>query len=399
MGDKLKVSFYEHLGSEDDKWGNAGQPTKPDRSFYLHPEISGDYIVQADGTVSFPIIGDFAVTNRSSQQVTADLSAAFEKAIGRHSFANVVLVERSPVYIIGPVKQPGVYPYRAGMTAYHAVALAGGVEQSDNDKWRVLDALRETGTVASATTRLKHVLAQWAVIQAELTNTDLTVPNQLVDLAGPNEAASLVREEKSQREEIIKERVQTEQTLASAVAAAEHQLQIANDRIAPLQSAIQLRQNRYAGLQKLFSNGSVDKIFLVQAQSELTDVEDRQAAARADVEKANQQVVLAKVDQARFRTKSLTDLHAELADRQREIGQLAPTLTAETGALDVLKLADTRRKSDDSLTFEVIRSVPSGAPATFEAEGTTLLRPGDLVHVGRKAEPQETRQASTSVGP
>jgi exopolysaccharide production protein ExoF len=393
IGDKLKISFYERLGSEDDKWGNSGQPTKPDRSFYLHPEISGDYTIQPDGAISFPIIGDFLISSRSSQQVHAELSAAFEKAVGRRAFVNAILLERSPIYIIGPVKQPGVYKFQAGMTAFHAVALAGGFERTDNDKWAVLDALKESGNVTATISRLKHLLAQWAVIHSELTDSDVAVPDRLVDLVGPREAASLINDEKTQRAEIIRAREETERALASAVSAAQRQRDIANERVAPLQSAIQMRQSRFAGLQNLFTRGSVDKIFLLQAQSELSDVEDRAAAARNDVEKATQQFVLAKIEEARFKTKMITDLNQELSDRQREIGQLAPTLSADIGVLDALKLGDPRRESDDTLTFSIVRSTTSGS-AKFTAEGTTQLSPGDLVYVRRTLEPHLERQAS-----
>jgi len=398
VGDKLRISFYEHLGSEDDRWANSNQPAKPDRSFYLHPEVSGDYTVQSDGTISFPIIGDFVITNRSSQQVNTDLAAAFGNAIGRRASVNAILIERSPVYIIGPVKQPGVYRFQNGMTAFHAVALAGGFERSDDEKWTILDALRESGNVTAVTSRLEHLLAQWAVIHSELGNTDVAVPDRLVDLAGSQKAASLIREEKALREEIIKARGQTAHALASAVEAAQSQLGIARDRLTPLQSTIQLQQDRYAGLQKLFSAGHVDKMFLIQAQSELAAAEDRQANARSDVEKATQQLVAAKIDNARFDTKTITDLNQEAADLEREIGQLAPTLSAGTGMLDVMRLSDSRRQHDDAPKFEIIRSTISG-PETIMAEGTTLLHPGDLVRVERKPEFDSERQASTIRSP
>jgi protein involved in polysaccharide export with SLBB domain len=395
VGDRLKISFYEHLGSEDSKWGNSAEPTKPDRSFYLHPEISGDYTIQSDGTISFPIIGDVEVTGRSSAQANAELSASFEKAIGRHAFVNAILLERSPIYIIGPVKQPGVYKFQNGMTAFHAVALAGGFERSENERWSILDALRENGNVTAATSRLKHLLAQWAVIHAESSNTDVVVPDRLVDLAGPREATSLIKEEKAQRAEIIRLRGQTEQTLSSAVSAAQRQLDVANDRLAPLQSGVQLQKARYAGVQKLFDGGRIDRVFLIQAQGDLSAAEDRQASARSEVEKATVQLVIAKIEAAKFQTKTITDLNQEAADRQREIGQLAPTLLADTGMLDVMKLSDSRHQSDDTLKFEIIRSTSSG-PGTLAAEGTTLLHPGDLVRVERKPDLDLERQAYTT---
>ena len=41
-----------------------------------------------------------------------------------------VALERQPVYVLGPVKNPGAYKYAPGMTVLHAVALAGGLDRA-----------------------------------------------------------------------------------------------------------------------------------------------------------------------------------------------------------------------------------------------------------------------------
>ena len=101
IGDKLKVSFYERLGSDSDRWRNAQDAMKPDRSFFLHPELSGDYSVQSDGTISFPVVGEVSIAGHTVVEVDSELAASFEKLLGRPAFVNAALVERSPFISLG----------------------------------------------------------------------------------------------------------------------------------------------------------------------------------------------------------------------------------------------------------------------------------------------------------
>src|SRR4051794_8526740 len=49
IGDRLKISFFEAVGAP------AGGPTL--RSLIERSELSGEYVVQADGTVFLPLVG------------------------------------------------------------------------------------------------------------------------------------------------------------------------------------------------------------------------------------------------------------------------------------------------------------------------------------------------------
>ena len=65
IGDKLKLAFFENVQDlEKDKWGNAAGT-----GFEQHPELSGEYAVQDDGTVSVPVLGSFDVTSVTSNEL------------------------------------------------------------------------------------------------------------------------------------------------------------------------------------------------------------------------------------------------------------------------------------------------------------------------------------------
>ena len=203
VGDKLKVSFYEALNN-DAKWAAIGKVREPGPSFYLHSEISGEYTVAADWTISVPIIGNVVVAHRTATQVEASLAKNLERAIGHSGFVNVAITARKPLYIVGWVNKPGVYTFEPDMTPLNLVALAGGFKTTPADRWSTIEALRESAQRISALDRLQHSLAQYAVLKAEIDNSSVEPPQQLIDLAGLSGADKLIQQENAKRKPLVR---------------------------------------------------------------------------------------------------------------------------------------------------------------------------------------------------
>lgn len=89
-------------------------------------DISGEYQVDGSGTISFPLLGKVQASGLSVEQLTADLTAALDKDYLVNPKVSVEVLNFRPIFVIGQVNAPGSYPYSAGMTVRHAVALAGG---------------------------------------------------------------------------------------------------------------------------------------------------------------------------------------------------------------------------------------------------------------------------------
>lgn len=102
-GDKLKISVFNEL------------------------QLSGEYQVGAEGTVSLPLTGPLSVIDRTS----AEVAAAYEQLLGRDFLRNpkvsVEVTVYRPFFIVGQVHVPGQYPYSAGLTVWNAVATAQGM--------------------------------------------------------------------------------------------------------------------------------------------------------------------------------------------------------------------------------------------------------------------------------
>ncbi len=379
VGDKLRISFYERLGDAEDKWANLNRPARPESSFYLHTELSGEFSVQADFRISIPLLDDFVVANRSMAYVAAELQSAFVRVVGHPGFVNIEIAERQPIYVIGPVKQPGVFKYQPGLTPLHVVALAGGFVRNEIDRYAAVEAIRTSGKSAFSNGRLRRVLAKQAVLRAELDGTPVSIPRQLVELAGPRDAEATVSEEQAQRVSVVKARQQRQEALSVAIETARRVVQVTRERLAPLQASIDLRKGRFGGMQKLFSNGTVGNLMLVQVQSELADAEDREAGVHSTIAEAEQRLSLAQLDEAKFKADTSTEIEREIAAQQREIDELIPTLAADAGVAKLLGPALSPDVSVENVRFEVLRR--SEDSTTMITDASVQLQPGDLVRV------------------
>ena len=89
-------------------------------------ELSGQYLVQDDGTVSMLMAGAVPAAGFTSEQVQTKIEDALKA--GRYLTEPRVTVEVNyrPYFILGEVSGPGAYPYVNGMRVLSAVAAAGG---------------------------------------------------------------------------------------------------------------------------------------------------------------------------------------------------------------------------------------------------------------------------------
>ncbi len=95
-------------------------------SVYGEPLLSGEYVIWPTGTISYPLLGEVPMAGLTVREAQQRL---IQKLNGRYLVNPNVLVElisQKPIYVLGEVAKAGEYPYRDGMTAMSAIALAGG---------------------------------------------------------------------------------------------------------------------------------------------------------------------------------------------------------------------------------------------------------------------------------
>jgi polysaccharide export outer membrane protein len=94
-------------------------------------DLGGKYTVDADGTVSFPLIGRLKAGGLTLQAVEEGLRKALADGFFRNPQVSVGVEQyRSQrVFVVGEVRSPGTYPLSGEMTLIEALARAGSTTQ------------------------------------------------------------------------------------------------------------------------------------------------------------------------------------------------------------------------------------------------------------------------------
>lgn len=94
---------------------------------YNQAEMSGNYTVEADGTLGFPLIGRVQAGGLTLRAFEAALKAKLADGYFRNPQVRVAIGQyRSQrIFVTGEVRQPGTYPLTGDMTLIEALARAG----------------------------------------------------------------------------------------------------------------------------------------------------------------------------------------------------------------------------------------------------------------------------------
>jgi exopolysaccharide production protein ExoF len=380
VGDRLKIAFYERVDVEEDKWGRTSSAL---RSIQQRPELSGEYSVQEDGTISVPLLGAIPVANRSAQQVHDAMADTFEHLLGGKGMVNVVLLERSPIYVLGPVKNPGSFKYVPGATVLHAIAVAGGIDRGTSDPWQKLEAVREIQKRSGAAGALMKLIARATVLKAEHDGTAPKAPPRLMELVGATEATSLVDEQSDRRKAVALARKNRERAIQSAVESAKQDLLIYS-RTGSLDELVKTRQERLDSLRPLVERNIVTKATLSQVQSELTDAEQRRQDAMNQYGMARQRLASLEAEGLRVQAEIENDLAVEIEAVERQITENEREFNTSEGVLGSLPATRAAfapsKEAANRVTYQIVRQTAAG-PVSIPSNGMSLLHPGDLVNI------------------
>jgi len=94
-------------------------------------ELTGQYVVNAQGHVAFPLVGEVPAAGQTLNEFNASLTEALRTII-RNPSVSVEVTNYRPYFILGEVRTPGTYPYAANLTVVNAVATAQGFTHRAN---------------------------------------------------------------------------------------------------------------------------------------------------------------------------------------------------------------------------------------------------------------------------
>lgn len=127
-------------------------------SFPGVPSMDATLPVRADGKVSLPLIGDYAVAGKTTESLTKELLTQYESQLVSKE-VNVTLVSSSyTLYVTGAVLRPGKIVADRKISAFDAIMEAGGFDKARANLKAVVVVRQENGQSKSYTLNLEQVI-------------------------------------------------------------------------------------------------------------------------------------------------------------------------------------------------------------------------------------------------
>ncbi|MCW1382712.1 polysaccharide export protein [Novosphingobium sp. KCTC 2891] len=93
---------------------------------YGEENLTGSYPVNGEGQISFPLLGTVDAKGKTQRELEAALTARLGDGFVNNPSVTVEVANFRPYYILGEVNKAGEFPFVDGLTAFSAVARAGG---------------------------------------------------------------------------------------------------------------------------------------------------------------------------------------------------------------------------------------------------------------------------------
>jgi polysaccharide biosynthesis/export protein len=97
-------------------------------SVWKEPEMTKQLVVQPDGKIFYPLIGEVRVAGKTVKQVQEEVSGRLEKFVTDASVTVILLkTQHYKFYVTGKVNKPGEYLAGRPISVLQAIATAGGL--------------------------------------------------------------------------------------------------------------------------------------------------------------------------------------------------------------------------------------------------------------------------------
>lgn len=389
----LAISLVLHACTIDPA---AAQPTAPKAyrisagdkigvTVFGQPDLSGEATVDQGGNIRMPMIGDIHAVNLTLAELEGSIARALTPAYIRNPTVSIRIAEFSPIYVLGLVRTPGLYPYREGLSVLGAIARAGGIGASEIQQSGMLGALFQ----AEERVRLLEVsraalLAKRArLIALQNGNDRIDFPDMSELVVDPGRIAQIRDGEElaftAERQAVLQE---TE--------ALQKQLPRLEAEIASLkrQEELELKQRSLnqelvSDYEQLAKTGLARKSTYIEVKREEARIEGNIGRLQSESLKAELSIGDLQFKMTELRNSYQRRVTTELREAERLILELTVTLPAahRLRAAYAQRIGLLAAEQVQQPAITVIRAKGS-TKVTYDAAVEFLLEPGDVVQIG-----------------
>lgn len=120
-----------------------GSSDKLKVTVFGEPELSGEFVVDGQGFVSLPLVGDINVDGLTVREFQRLAEQRFGDGYLREPRVSAEVINYRPYYILGEVTRPGEYPYTSGLTVMNAIATAEGFTYRANKRYVMIKSIED----------------------------------------------------------------------------------------------------------------------------------------------------------------------------------------------------------------------------------------------------------------
>ncbi len=359
--------------------------------FQGYADLTGEYRVAADATISVPVLGRIDVASLSPVGLEKLLARRVARISGKETYVSVEIVEYRGVFVTGFVTRPGAYPWRPGMTVLHVVALAGGTFRTSGEGGAPLGEDSIVVDLQKATSDQMRNLAKLARLKAERAGqSSIEAPKRLLDLVGAADAAEVINAERSA---LISRRAVTEAkklALARATEMARRELTGLTAQQERLKVRLGARMDHKTKIEALQAKGIVRADRSMEEYARVAELEDRNMTVAVGI--ARVQATLAALEQDRVNLEYglRAELDQQIINISRDIARLEIEMVGArdryrklTGQEPARHLVAAKAPKFAVLSYKIVRQSTEGAAGGM-VEPMSPVKPGDIVVVAQE---------------
>ncbi|MEZ5853689.1 MAG: polysaccharide biosynthesis/export family protein [Hyphomicrobiaceae bacterium] len=349
-----------------------------------YPVLSGEYRINDDETISFPVVGRIKVSRKTASELERDIAEQVRRVVGRDCHVTLEVIDYKPVFVNGYVARAGAMPWKPGYTVMHAESLAGGVFRP-SDSRSALPAETERARANRAAADLARLIAHLARIQTERKGgLKVTAPKEMFDLVSKADVTKLVGAQNSMlasRKAAFEARVKA---LERGRVDSEAEIKLLKEQMARLDEQIKLRENYSKSVRALNAKGLVRFERTLDEQTRVAALEERRtnvivalARAHSSLSSISRELDVARQERIANLDEEMIRLEREATQSRIEVDSAKVSYRRLTGQN---ALMGGEQRLNPMLNYEIVRS-QGGVSRSIKAEPLTPLLPGDLLMV------------------
>ena len=301
-------------------------------SFEEWTALGGDYVVGADGSVNFPMVGATEGAGKTSAELAAALGTALQQTLGLTTAPSVTVevAQYGPIYVSGDVAAPGEYPFAPNLTVVKALALAGGERRSAEAVARPeREMLSTSGALDVLQDEYNRLLVRRARLDAELAEgAEIAVPPEL---EGHPDLPALLGAETAILDAQKRQAEAQSSSLTDEVDLLNRQIEAFAQKQTTTEGQIVSARDQLDKITALSDDGLALASRVSSLQTNVADLETRLLDTETATLQAQQDIAAASREQARLADQRISDLSLERQTVDGQLGALALKIETQKG--------------------------------------------------------------------